>query len=111
MLSENAKNRWFKDFENGVSLSFAPDSVKDNKELVMVAVGLNGMNLQFASERLQNDIDVVEVAINQNLLALQFVNKDLQRQIVFYGVKMVRDAKNILYEDVLVDDNERHKTK
>ena len=31
--------------------------------------------------------------------------------IVFYGVKMVRDAKDILYEDVLVDDNERHKTK
>lgn len=109
MLSENARTRWVKDFENGVSLSFSPDSVRDNKELVMVSVSLNGMNLKFASERLQNDIDVVEAAINQNILALQFANKDLQRQIVFYGIKVVRNVDNVLNEDYL--EKERQKTK
>lgn len=111
MLSENARTRWVKDFENGVSLSFAPDSVKDNKELVMAAVSLNGMNLKFASERLQNDIDVVEAAVIQNLLALQFANKDLQRQIVFFGVKAVRTVENVLDEDTLEEEKKIQKTK
>ena len=97
MLSENAKNRWMSDFENGVSLSFAPASVQDNKELVMVAVGLNGMNLKFVSERLKNDIDVVERAICENILALQFASIDLQKQIVHYGTLEVRKVKNENY--------------
>ena len=98
MLSENAKSRWIKDFENGVSLSFAPDSVKDNKALVMVAVRLNGMNLKFVSERLQNDVDVVEAAINQNVLALQFANSNLQKQIIHYGILEIRKIKNENYD-------------
>lgn len=93
MLSENAKYRWIKDFENGVSLSVAPDSVKDNKELVIKAVGLNGMNLQFASERLQNDIDVVEAAISQTLLALQFAGGDLQYQFMQGGLDKLHELK------------------
>lgn len=99
MLSENARSRWFKDFENGVSLSFAPKSVQDNKELVMAAVSLNGMNLKFASERLQNDIDVVEAAINENIMSLQFASKDLQGQIVDNGIMAVRALEKALNED------------
>ncbi len=91
MISDNAKSRWITDFSNGVSLSFAPASVQDNKELVMVAVGLNGMNLKFVSERLKNDIDVVERAICENILALQFASIDLQKQIVHYGIREVKN--------------------
>ncbi len=97
MISDNAKSRWITDFSNGVSLSFAPASVQDNKELVMVAVGLNGMNLKFVSERLKNDIDVVERAICENILALQFASIDLQKQIVHYGIGEVRKVKNENY--------------
>ena len=65
MISENAKIRWQKDFEHGVSLSFAPKSVQSDKELVMYAVKINGMNLQFASDEFKNDIEIVGAAIRQ----------------------------------------------
>lgn len=94
MISENAKSRWITDFSNGVSLSFAPMSIRDNKELVMRAVSLNGMDLYFASERLRNDVDVVEIAVSQNILALQFANVDLQKQIIFGGIKEVKKQED-----------------
>ena len=82
MITENAKSRWINDFNNGVSLSFAPASIQDNKELVMIAVGLNGMNLKFASERLKNDMDVVLLAINQDVEYLKYADKNLQSLII-----------------------------
>ena len=108
MLSENAKNRWVKDFENGVSLSFAPDSVKDNRELVMAAVCLNGMNLQFASERLQNDIDVVEAAINQNVHALQFASGDLQYQFMQGGFNRFHELKKQMITETNDEESEKN---
>ena len=95
MISENAKSRWITDFSNGVSLSFAPMSIRDNKELVMKAVSLNGMDLYFASERLRNDVDVVEKAVSQNILALQFANVDLQKQIIFGGIQEVKKQEDL----------------
>ena len=100
MITENAKSRWVTDFNNGVSLSYAPASVQDNKDLVMTAVSLNGMNLKFVSERLRDDIDVVEAAIKQNIMALQFVNSDLREQIIFYGVKVVKARRKSLSKQV-----------
>ena len=107
MISENAKSRWITDFSNGVSLSFAPMSIRDNKELVMRAVSLNGMDLYFASERLRNDVDVVEKAVSQNILALQFANVDLQKQIIFGGIQEVKKQEDL--SDGL--NNEYSKTK
>ena len=100
MITENAKSRWITDFNNGVSLSFAPASIQDNKELVMIAVSLNGMNLKFASLRLQNDIDVVEKAVSQNILALQFANVDLQKQIIFCGINEIKERESYISETV-----------
>ena len=100
MISENAKSRWLTDFKNGVSLSYAPASVQDNKDLVMTAVSLNGMNLKFASERLKDDIEVVLEAMKQNVMALQFVNSDLREQIIFYGVKVVKARRKSLSKQV-----------
>ena len=103
MISENAKSRWITDFNNGVSLSFAPKSVQDNKELVLCAVTRNGLNLQFASEKLKNDIDVVEKAVGQNILALQFSNVDLQKQIVFCGINWLKKEESYI-SDIVNED-------
>ena len=107
MISENAKSRWITDFENGVSLSFAPDSVKDNKELVLIAVGLSGMNLQYASERLRNDIDVVETAIKQNSAALQFASGDLHYQFIQGGLARFQELKKQVVDDIGNGESER----
>ena len=109
MISANSKSRWITDFNNGVSLSFAPASVRDNKELVMIAVSLNGMDLKFASERLQNDIDVVEEAINQNILALKFANHDLQYQIISCGLADVKKNVYGILSDCIVNKSEKQK--
>ena len=91
MITENAKIRWINDFNNGVSLSFAPASIQDNKELVMIAVGLNGKNLKFASERLKNDIDVVLLAINQDVEYLKYADKGLQSLIILKGIESIKE--------------------
>ena len=91
MITENAKSRWITDFNNGVSLSFAPVSIQDNKELVMIAVGLNGMNLKFASERLKNDMDVVLLAINQDVEYLKYADKNLQSLIILKGIEAIKE--------------------
>ena len=94
MISEKAKSRWITAFNNGVSLSFAPKSVQDDKDLVLYAVARNGLNLEFASERLKRDIDVVEMAVSQTILAFQFANVDLQKQIVFCGIDEFKKNKS-----------------
>ena len=104
MISENAKSRWITAFNMGVSLSIAPDSVRDNKELVLCAVTRNGLNLKFASERLKNDIDVVEKAVSQNILSLQFANVDLQKQIVFCGINELKKEESYVSDIVNNED-------
>ena len=91
MITENAKIRWINYFNNGVSLSFAPASIQDNKELVMIAVGLNGENLKFASERLKNDMDVVLLAINQDVEYLKYADKGLQSLIILKGIEAIKE--------------------
>lgn len=105
MISENAKSRWITDFNNGVSLSFAPKSVQDNKELVLCAVARNGLNLEFASERLKGDIDVIQKAASQNFEALEFASKDLQYLIVSNLKRLLQDEEN-LYLDVILEKTE-----
>lgn len=90
MLSENSRNEWTRRLEAGVSLYFAPKVVRDDKELVMMAVQKNGMDLEFASERLQRDIEVVEKAITQDIMAIQFVNEELMQQIISLGIDTIK---------------------
>ena len=57
--------------KNGMALEYMPESIKNDKNLVIIAVFNNGYSLQFASDELRADYDVVSnliaAAKNANL--------------------------------------------
>lgn len=95
MLSENSIKEWTKRIEAGISLSYAPRCVLEDKALVLLAVAKDGSNLEFVSDDLKNDIDVVSEAINQNLEYLKYADKDLQSSIILKGIEAVKEEKKL----------------
>lgn len=94
MLSENSRNEWTRRIEAGVSLCLAPRCVREDRDLVLLAIMRDGSNLEFASDELKDDIDVVSLAIDNNINSFQFASKRLQEQIVKYGVVGVKKMQS-----------------
>jgi len=56
-------------------------SLKDNKEIMLRKVSEDAWNLQFASERLKNDLDIVYLAITKEKRTITFIGDDLKKKI------------------------------
>ena len=65
--------------ENGLELSFLSQKLRDDSELVAIAVQNDGLALEHASKKCQNENDIVMAAIKQNSLALKFASESCQR--------------------------------
>ena len=126
MLSENSRNEWIRRIEAGVSLYCAPRCITEDKALVLLAVAKDGSNLEFASEELKQDVDIVSIAIKQNLEYLKYADKGLQSLIILKGLEEVKKENSlpdltplleaIIYGDMddaveLENEKERQKTK
>lgn len=126
MLSENSRNEWTRRIEAGVSLYCAPRCITEDKALVLLAVAKDGSNLEFASEELKQDVDIVSIAIKQNLEYLKYADKGLQSLIILKGLEEVKKENSlpdltplleaIIYVDMddaveLENEKERQKTK
>lgn len=70
----------------------AASKIKDNRELMLFAVGCRGTNLMFASERLKDDKEVVVAAINQNWLALGFASSRLKGNMEILNVAINKNS-------------------
>ena len=64
--------------KNGLALKFASYELKDDEEIVKLAVAQNGLALRFASYDLRADEEIVKLAVNKNGLALRFASYDLR---------------------------------
>lgn len=64
----------------GMTLQFASDDLKGEKEVVLAAVKQNGLALQFASDTLKNDEEVVLAAVNQNWAAIDHASEHLRQE-------------------------------
>ena len=95
MLSENSRNEWTRRIEAGVSLYCAPRCITEDKALVLLAVAKDGSNLEFASEELKQDVDIVSIAINQNLEYLKYADKGLQSLIILKGLEEVKKENSL----------------
>jgi hypothetical protein len=60
-------------------LEYVSDELKDDKEVVMVAVTKCGAALEFASQRLQDDLEVVTAAISDNSYAIRFAGPNVKK--------------------------------
>ena len=95
MLSENTRNEWTRRIEAGVSLYCAPRCITEDKALVLLAVAKDGSNLEFASEELKQDVDIVSIAIKQNLEYLKYADKGLQSLIILKGLEEVKKENSL----------------
>ena len=57
----------------GFALSAAPPELKDDDEVVLIAVAQNGRALGYASEALRKRRDIVHVATSNSRYALQVI--------------------------------------
>lgn len=80
-VSERKLINCYKKFvaEDPYNLPKIPDSYRDNKDIVMEAVTQNGKSLRFASDRLKNDIEVAIAAVAEDGLAIELVSTGLKK--------------------------------
>ncbi len=76
------------------------ESLKKDREIVLIAVNRNGMALGDANESLKKDHEIVLAAVNQEGWALQFADESLKkdREIVLAAVQQHGSA--LFYADV-----------
>ncbi len=58
--------------KNGINLQYLSADLRNNEEIVKIAVSRNGWALEYASPRLQDKEEVVSIAVSNWGLALQF---------------------------------------
>merc|ERR1712032_1732233 len=58
----------------GLSLEYAGETLKKDKDIVEKAVVQNGLALEYAGETLKKDKDIVKKAVVQNGLSLKFTS-------------------------------------
>jgi hypothetical protein len=80
----------------GDSNRSARNILKNDKEVVMVAVAQDGRALRFASDALKNDKEVVMVAVAQDGRALEYASDALKNdeEVVMFAVAQDGRAKN-----------------
>ena len=63
---------------NGMELMFASNALRADRDVVLAAVQNNGSALMFASEKFKNDPNVVLAAVAECGVALKYASKELQ---------------------------------
>lgn len=67
--------------KHGISLKNASERLRDDKDVVMVAVGKYGFELEYASERLRKDKEVIQCALDSNKDAIEYALIDSLEEI------------------------------
>ena len=89
----------------GTFLSWASEELRNDKDIVMVAVTQNGEALEYASEELRNDKDIVMAAMEQNWRALRYASDELRndREVVLaavaYNIRALQYASDTFKKD------------
>ncbi len=74
---------------DGLALYFADESFRKDRNIVLAAIQKNSWALQWVDESLKKDREIVLAAVNQNGLVLQWADRSFQkdREIVLNAVK------------------------
>ena len=65
---------------DGQTLYFASERLRDDKDVVSAAVSNKGIILKYASFRLRDDEEVAQLAISQNKEAVYFLSENLKQK-------------------------------
>ena len=68
---------------DGLALEFASDELKNDKEIVLLAISQYGEALYYASDELRNDKEIVMAAIKQDGEVLEYASNELRKDKEF----------------------------
>jgi hypothetical protein len=90
----------------GYSLKYASESLRDDKDVVIAAVQNDGWALKYASENLQNDRNIVLIAVNREGYSLRYASESLKddREIALVAIKRCIDAFQYSSENLRNDE-------
>jgi len=60
------------------SLQFIPEEYKINKNFFLYICNLEGTNIKYASDELKDDIELVNIALNNNINTFQYISQNLK---------------------------------
>jgi len=66
-----------------MTLQFADEKLKGDREIVLAAVKSSGLALEFAAEKFKRDRDIALAAVTQTDFALEYVHESLMRDRAF----------------------------
>jgi hypothetical protein len=69
--------------ESGSALEYVSEEMKNNKDVVLIAVSKDGNALEYASDSLKSDKEVIIKAVNQSFNALGYANGDVLENLEF----------------------------
>ncbi len=89
----------------GLALKFASDKLKADREIVMAAVQRGGYALEYSSDELKADKDVVMAAVQEDYRALEYASDELKadKDIVMAAVQEDADALNYALGELKAD--------
>lgn len=74
----------FGETNNGFCLRSISEALRDDKEIILLAVAIEGRELKFASDKLRNDREVAKLAITNSWYdTIKYVGKDLLDDLEF----------------------------
>lgn len=77
--------------KSGHALKYAGEKIRDDKDIVFLAVQKNGSELAYASERMRDDKEVVMAAVAQQGFALQHASERLRDDEVIVSMAMMQN--------------------
>ena len=85
--------------KTGTALQHAPDDIRNNKDVVLIAVRQDGNALQFATAEMQQDREVVLAAVTSHGRALEYGGRDYRndKEIVITAVSQEGSAGAIKF--------------
>ena len=90
-----------------IDYSLIPESIKNDKELMLDAVKIKGGTLKSVSERLRGDKDVVRAALNQNGFAIDFATDNIKDDKEFALIALTNKPGSFMFlSERLRDDKE-----
>lgn len=73
------------------SLQYIPEEYKINKKFFSYVCNLEGTNIRYASNELKNDMELVNIALNDNIYSFQFISQELKN-----NEKIIEKCINII---------------
>ena len=83
----------FMDALGWMNLKFAPEEIRDDRDVVMVALKHDERALELASSRLKNDREIVEIAIRDDPQSFRFASPELRGdvEIVALAISIINE--------------------